>query len=63
MIINTAYGPKANGKYYAQTCCDQDHLGGPCDCQTLGEDLSREKAKALAQHKAGELDVPCHRWL
>lgn len=61
-IANIAYGVNDKGKYYVQTCCNEEHLGQKCDCKSFGEEFSREEAIALAQRKAKELNVPVYEW-
>ena len=61
MVKNIAYGSE-NGKYYVQSCCNEEHKGQECDCRTYGENLTKEEAISLANKKGEELNVSVVCW-
>lgn len=61
MIKNIGIGIE-KGKYYVQTCCDEEHIGQDCGCKTLIENVSEEVALEIAERKSKELNVPIDKW-
>lgn len=62
MVRCVAYGSEKDSKFYVQTCCGEEHYGEECDCKSLGDNLTEEDAKRIAEEKSKELNVPLEFW-
>ena len=62
MIRCVAYGTEEEVNFYVQSCCNEEHVGGNCDCRSFGENFTESAAKTLALQKANELNVPVEIW-
>lgn len=57
MVKCVIYGLE-EGKYYVQTCCDEEHHGQECGCKSYAENIEHEEdAKFLAECIADKLNV------
>lgn len=62
MIKNIAIG-KENNRYYIQTCCNEEHYGQRCDCETIRDNILTEKEAIKIARKIQKIrKVPIVKW-
>lgn len=62
MIKKIAIGANEKGKFYVQTCCEENHTGQCCDCRSLGDNLSFNEVIEIADKNSKELNVEVDIW-
>lgn len=62
MVVSIAYGTENGKDYYVQTCCNFDHLGGECACDSYSEVMTRKQARQVAKKLSRMFRVPIERW-